>query len=182
VSYYQLLNVRPDAGTTELRQAFRTLSKRYHPDTTELPPREAAVRFQQLQRAYATLVDPDQRRAYDAALREAAMARVPPPVVLRSRPTRRDATRRALSGGEWFALLLLGLALLFSLVIGIGLAWARGVEMMTFPSWWPQPEAAVSSPIPPSPDAQQPPPREHPPVSPPPSGPGELAERPRGKA
>jgi hypothetical protein len=44
--------------------------------------------------------------------------------------------RRALSGGEWFALLLLAIALLLSLVLGIGVAWARGAELVRWPSWW----------------------------------------------
>jgi uncharacterized protein involved in exopolysaccharide biosynthesis len=45
--------------------------------------------------------------------------------------------RRALSGGEWLALLLLALALVFSLVLGVGLALARGAAFSTWPSWLP---------------------------------------------
>jgi hypothetical protein len=48
--------------------------------------------------------------------------------------------RRALSGGEWFALLLLAMALVLSLIMGIGVAWARGVELMHRPSWWSVPQ------------------------------------------
>jgi hypothetical protein len=44
--------------------------------------------------------------------------------------------RRDLSGGEWLALLLLGFALLVSLVLGVGVAWMRGVELVQLPSWW----------------------------------------------
>jgi hypothetical protein len=44
--------------------------------------------------------------------------------------------RRALSGGEWFALLLLAIALVLCLVLGIGVAWARGAELVRWPSWW----------------------------------------------
>ncbi len=47
-----------------------------------------------------------------------------------------DSVRRTLSGGEWFALLLLGLALAFCLVLGVGLAWLRGTELVREPSWW----------------------------------------------
>ena len=39
-------------------------------------------------------------------------------------------TRRPLSGGEWFALVLLGGALGFSLVLGVGLAWWRGMALL----------------------------------------------------
>ncbi|QEY33099.1 J domain-containing protein [Synechococcus sp. RSCCF101] len=130
LSYYQLLNVSPEAGAGELRQAFRTLSKRYHPDTTSLPAAEASARFQLLQRAYATLLDPERRQAYDEALR-----RLSQPVPVQRRVVTVASSRRDLSGGEWFALLLLAVALLFSLVIGLGLAWARGVQLVTTPSW-----------------------------------------------
>ena len=51
-----------------------------------------------------------------------------------------DSVRRTLSGGEWFALLLLGLALVFCLVLGVGLAWLRGTELVREPSWWPAQE------------------------------------------
>ena len=52
-----------------------------------------------------------------------------------------DSVRRTLSGGEWFALLLLGLALVFCLVLGVGLAWLRGTELVREPSWWPAQES-----------------------------------------
>jgi hypothetical protein len=59
--------------------------------------------------------------------------------------------RRDLSGGEWLALLLLGFALVVSLVLGVGVAWMRGVELVQWPSWWSETavglgsEAAVAS-------------------------------------
>ncbi len=97
----------------DLRQAFRSLSKRFHPDTTTLPPAEAAAAFQRLQEAYAVLSDPQRRRAYDAQLRRAAaaVAATPPPVApVRTVVRRPEPVRRPLSGGEWFALLLLACA------------------------------------------------------------------------
>jgi hypothetical protein len=147
-SHYQLLQLPMGASAQELRRAFRSLSKQYHPDTTSLPAAEAEQAFQRLQQAYAVLSDPEARRRYDAQLRLAALAAAaaassraaavstsasPPPVV-GSRP---DSVRRALSGGEWLALLLLGLALVFSLVLGVGLAWMRGAALAEWPSWWP---------------------------------------------
>ena len=56
-----------------------------------------------------------------------------------------DSVRRSLSGGEWFALLLLGVALVFCLVLGVGLAWLRGTELVREPSWWPALESLESS-------------------------------------
>ncbi|MFM7653274.1 MAG: J domain-containing protein [Vulcanococcus sp.] len=136
-THYQLLQISPEASGTELRQAFRSLSKRYHPDTTELPEQEASEAFRRLQQAYLTLSDPERRRAYDATLRAIAPAPAPRLGSAGSpRPVQPQPVRRALSGGEWFALLLLALAVVFSLVLGVGLAWARGAEFLRPPSWW----------------------------------------------
>lgn len=146
-SHYERLQVSRTAGPQDLRQAFRSLSKRYHPDTTSLPPQEAESAFQGLQLAYAVLSDPVRRRAYDDHLKrqEAPAVPSPPPSV---RPAPRPASeRRALSGGEWFALLLLALAFIFSLVLGLGLAWARGSELMQRPSWWNQLHPPSSDPV-----------------------------------
>lgn len=134
-SYYQLLQIKPEASAQELRSAFRTLSKRYHPDTTELPEQEAREAFRRLQQAYVTLSDPSLRRVYDASLVAVQASAAPPRATGASQPL---PVRRALSGGEWFALLLLALAVLFSLVLGVGLAWARGTALLQEPSWWPQ--------------------------------------------
>ena len=56
-SLYDLLEVSNTVGVVELRQAFRQLSKRYHPDTTSLPQAQAQESFRQLQQAYAVLSD-----------------------------------------------------------------------------------------------------------------------------
>ena len=102
-----------------------------------------------------------------------------PPVVVPSRAAAEPLpVRRALSGGEWFALLLLALAVVFSLVLGVGLAWARGAELVRPPSWWSVPvdspgqtadsPASARSDVAPAVAAD-------PPVSPPPAGPGAVA-------
>ena len=140
-NHYELLQIAPDASQQELRQAFRRLSKRYHPDTTELPADQAQEAFRQLQLAYLTLSDPERRRMYDISLRPTT----PPLQPLRVSVPQPLPVRRALSGGEWFALLLLGLAVVFSLVLGVGLAWARGTEMLREPSWWPGSEQTAQT-------------------------------------
>jgi preprotein translocase subunit Sec63 len=157
-SHYDLLEVASTASVAELRQAFRQLSKRYHPDTTTLPKTEAQESFRQLQQAYAVLSDPISRRHYDSQRLQTFEA--VPPGTAASVPPQRTVVRpvgvrRALSGGEWFALLLLALALLLSLVLGIGVAWARGAALVRTPSWWPEsaaevPAASSASPIAPS--------------------------------
>ncbi|MCP9839288.1 J domain-containing protein [Synechococcus sp. J7-Johnson] len=147
LSLYALLGLPSTATAQDLRQAFRSLSKLYHPDTTTLPLAEARDQFRLLQEAYLVLGDPQRRSAYDSQLRLALLQRVQalsPPTAIPApgpgpmlpgpvSPRRPLSVRRAFSGGEWFALLLLTLALLFSLVLGLGLAWWRGVELVTQP-------------------------------------------------
>jgi hypothetical protein len=153
-SHYQLLELPVSASDRDLRRAFRLLSKRYHPDTTSLPPDQAAEAFRRLQQAYAVLSDPPRRRDYDlrlavtasaAPFSAAAPAPTAVPAQVAAAPRRLDRDRRALSGGEWFALLLLALALVFSLVLGVGLAWSRGAELVRWPSWWVPPDAPSAS-------------------------------------
>jgi preprotein translocase subunit Sec63 len=129
-SLYDVLRLPSTASAEQLRQSFRRLSKLYHPDTTSLPAAEAARAFEQLRRAYAVLGDPRSRQLYDE------QRRLPSPPTPQLRPLSSIPLRRALSGGEWFALLLLAAALVLSLVLGIGVAWARGAELMRWPSWW----------------------------------------------
>lgn len=146
-NHYQRLRLPTAATAQDLRQAFRSLSKLYHPDTTTLPATEAEEQFQQLQQAYLILSDPGRRQAYDNQLRQEQLLRVaalsrspslPPGSLAVDRPR---SVRRALSGGEWFALLLLAVSLAFSLVLGIGLAWWRGAELVAQPMGWLEPVA-----------------------------------------
>lgn len=61
--YYGILEIGRDATTAEIKQAFRKLAKRYHPDKN--PERAAARRFRSVWRAYTVLRDAKQRAAYD---------------------------------------------------------------------------------------------------------------------
>ncbi|MCP9885192.1 DnaJ domain-containing protein [Synechococcus sp. ATX 2A4] len=179
-THYQLLRLATTATAQELRQAFRTLSKLYHPDTTTLPAAEAEQQFQRLQTAYTTLSDPDSRHAYDGQLRllelqkaaalKPATARTAVPSQGVSSGQRALSARRALSGGEWFALVLLGAALVCSLVLGLGLAWWRGADLLA-------PPASVQT-APPSGDAagdERPAPPSDAPLQPSIAGPGAMA-------
>ncbi len=64
-NYYTLLELHPGASVIDIRRAYRELSKRYHPDTTELPAALATTKFQLLNEAYATLSNPERRLNYD---------------------------------------------------------------------------------------------------------------------
>ena len=121
INLYALLGVKLEASQDELRASFRSLSKRFHPDTTELPAAEASERFRALQDAMAVLSDPEQRRKYDSSLNDLFIdsSKDSSKVLIQQTII---PERRALSGGELFALLLLGGALVFSLLIGLTLA------------------------------------------------------------
>ncbi|MGM0574838.1 MAG: DnaJ C-terminal domain-containing protein [Myxococcota bacterium] len=62
--YYAVLGVPRDAETLRIKQAYRRLAARYHPDRHG-GARDATGRFQALVEAYSVLGDAERRRAYD---------------------------------------------------------------------------------------------------------------------
>ncbi len=65
---YDLLGLPKEASQDDIRQAHRTLVRKYHPDTNPEDPR-AEERFKEVQQAYEVLSDPQKRREYDQGLR-----------------------------------------------------------------------------------------------------------------
>ncbi len=64
--YYEILEVHPKASAEVIAKAYRTLARRYHPDTR--PEREkpwAEKQMKQLNQAYRVLSDPGLRAKYD---------------------------------------------------------------------------------------------------------------------
>ena len=62
--YYEALGVARDADQTAIKDAFRQLALKYHPDRNKEPG--AGERFKEIAEAYAVLNDPKKRAAYDA--------------------------------------------------------------------------------------------------------------------
>ncbi len=62
-NYYEILKVDINATEEQVRKAYRTLVREYHPDVTDNPA--ANELFRDVQEAYEVLGDPEQRRIYD---------------------------------------------------------------------------------------------------------------------
>jgi curved DNA-binding protein len=61
--YYKIMGVAREATQDEIKRAYRTLARKYHPDVSKDP--EAEIRFKELGEAYAVLKDLEKRAAYD---------------------------------------------------------------------------------------------------------------------
>jgi len=70
--HYAVLGIAPSADPDQVREAFRALARRLHPDVNKAPDAEQS--FATVNEAYSVLVDPQQRAEYDAvyALRRSA--------------------------------------------------------------------------------------------------------------
>jgi len=102
--YYRTLGVQPGASQDELKKAYRSLAKKYHPD---LHPgdREAEARFKEINEAYEVLGDPDKRKEYDTKQQATQRRRAP--------NTAKSATRTPRGGPVDFSQMQGGFAQFF---------------------------------------------------------------------
>lgn len=62
--YYEVLGVARDADKKTIKDAFRELAMKYHPDRNKAP--DAEEKFKEIAEAYAVLSDPAKRARYDS--------------------------------------------------------------------------------------------------------------------
>jgi DnaJ-class molecular chaperone len=66
VDYWAVLGLAPGASDEEIRRTYRRLALQWHPDRNRGDVR-AEERFKEISEAYAVLMDPAKRRAWEAA-------------------------------------------------------------------------------------------------------------------
>jgi curved DNA-binding protein len=64
VDYYKLLGIEKTATAKDIKNAFRKLARKYHPDLNP-NDKDAKRKFQQINEANEVLSDPEKRKKYD---------------------------------------------------------------------------------------------------------------------
>ena len=62
--YYQTLGVKRDATEKDIKQAYRKLARKYHPDVNP-GDKSAEAKFKEINEAFEVLSDKEKRKKYD---------------------------------------------------------------------------------------------------------------------
>lgn len=65
MNYYDILGVPSTATQDDIKKAYKTLAKQYHPDLHPDDP-DIAEKFKEINEAYQILSDPEKRKNYDS--------------------------------------------------------------------------------------------------------------------
>ncbi|MCI8546900.1 MAG: J domain-containing protein [Clostridia bacterium] len=68
MNYYEVLGVSETATNKEIKKAYKTLVKKYHPDVFKGEKSFAEEKIKQINEAYDTLIDTSLRQKYDKSL------------------------------------------------------------------------------------------------------------------
>jgi curved DNA-binding protein CbpA len=68
LNHYEFLGVSRDASDDEIKNAYKRMAKKYHPDVTEGCPDYALEKMQQINAAYGVLINNASREEYDYSL------------------------------------------------------------------------------------------------------------------
>ncbi|MBD2099698.1 J domain-containing protein [Leptolyngbya sp. FACHB-261] len=93
-NHYDTLQVKAKASQSEIKQAYRQLVKRFHPDQN--PDADSHDQMAQINHAYEILGNPEARERYDEALKaHSTSTRLP------RRPTGQDADQQLFQWLNW---------------------------------------------------------------------------------
>jgi hypothetical protein len=118
LSYYDDLGVTPHASPDEIREAYRTLVRLFHPDQQKDPAlkRAAEGQMRRINECYEVLADPERRRRYDMQMYAPQQPRNTP-VVIRPTTTIVVGRRLAISSWVWIAAAAASVGLIFWLSV-----------------------------------------------------------------
>lgn len=71
ITLYDILEIKKEASPEEIKAAYHTLAKKYHPDVSQTDNRqEFEEKFKKINEAYSTLSDVKSRKEYDNKLKD----------------------------------------------------------------------------------------------------------------
>lgn len=92
--YYKILGTSRSANADEIKQSFRKLARKYHPDKVGAGQKASAeAKFKEINEAYEVLKDPEKRKFYDAYGKDWEAAKAGGASGLGGRPFGADASR-----------------------------------------------------------------------------------------
>jgi len=120
--HYETLGVRPDATATEIREAYRALARRHHPDRAAGDSGADSAAMAAINEAYRVLGEPARRAVYDASLRGTGSAAGPSAAPATPAPAAAMPSRQPLPPARYPWKLVLVMFLLGTAVVLIGAA------------------------------------------------------------
>ncbi|MBN1149642.1 molecular chaperone DnaJ [candidate division WOR-3 bacterium] len=63
--YYEVLGIPKNASEDDIKKAYRSLAKKYHPDLNKGDEKNASEKFKEISEAYEVLMDKNKRAQYD---------------------------------------------------------------------------------------------------------------------